>query len=32
LLQYQEELFSFTRKSSLSRLIEIRKLSRGERK
>jgi len=31
LLQYQEELFSFTRKSSLSRLIEIRKLSRGER-
>lgn len=32
LWQYQEELFHFTNKSTLSRLIEIRKLSRGEHK
>jgi glycosyltransferase involved in cell wall biosynthesis len=32
LLTYQEDLFRFTKKSSISRLVEIRKLSRGERK
>ncbi|MEN9685321.1 MAG: hypothetical protein RLZZ28_1107 [Bacteroidota bacterium] len=31
LLQYQQELFLFTRKKYVSRLLEIRKLSRGEK-